>query len=439
MALDQKNIQGDIWPRLPKKSEIFLFCEITNSAKFKEKLSGFSKHLTSAHDAQQILSEISRRKTNGELGPDDIIDAMAVNLACSAKGLKKLEKEDQGDDVFRKGMYNDMVVEGLDREAEWHGEFKGRVVTEEAVQDFVIKVLNPTFKNAPDRSVKYMFAQTGVVLQHECEHFGWADVVSQPLIKGLDKPSSEKLAPPPVKPGIMIVGAEADTANHPAWAKDGSFMVFRRSKQLVPESIQWVTETFKPQATNEKGELMMGALSCLSSRLMGRWRDVVSLEQKPHAYDVMNDVATLMKSNDFDFKDNDDLDDTHAIVRRGIPYGPQTQRTETLSGISMHDRGLLFVSYQSNLRHGFRYMQKEWSNKFSHPAGKDKNYGGAQPGLDPIIGQWAEGDEENNYANVPRLDDPRKLEKIKLERIVIAEGGECFFTSSFSGIKDLCK
>lgn len=81
----------------------------------------------------------------------------------------------------------------------------------------------------------------------------------------------------------------------------------------------------------------------------------------------------------------------------------------------------------------------EWSNKVSYPAGKDKNYGGAQPGLDPIIGQWAEGDEQNNYANIPRLDDPRKLEKIKLERIVIAEGGEYFFTPSFSGIKELCK
>lgn len=73
-----------------------------------------------------------------------------------------------------------MVVEGLDREAEWHGEFKGSrgvihgvfiiaASTEQAVQNFLIKVLNPTFKNAPDRSVKYLFAQTGVVLAHECE------------------------------------------------------------------------------------------------------------------------------------------------------------------------------------------------------------------------------------------------------------------------------
>lgn len=126
------------------------------------------------------------------------------------------------------------------------------------------------------------------------------------------------------------------------------------------------------------------------------WDLGVSLEQKPHSDDAMHDEATvegglkkgsahveLMKSNNFDFQDvqwqdkcpfashirktrprgdrldeNGDLDDTHAIVRRGVPYGPKTQRTETLSGISMHDRGLLFVSYQSNLRNGFRYMQK---------------------------------------------------------------------------------
>lgn len=111
---------------------------------------------------------------------------------------------------------------------------------------------------------------------------------------------------------------------------------------------------------------------------------------------MMNDEATvddglkkgpdhiaLMRSNDFNYHDvqwqdkcpfashirktrprgdhldeDGNLDDTHAIVRRGIPYGPKTQRTETNSGVSMHDRGLLFVSYQSNLRNGFRHMQK---------------------------------------------------------------------------------
>lgn len=73
-----------------------------------------------------------------------------------------------------------MVVEGLDRDAEWHGEFKGSrgeihgvfllaASTEKAVQDFMVNVLNPTFTNAPGGSIRYLFAQTGEVLPHETE------------------------------------------------------------------------------------------------------------------------------------------------------------------------------------------------------------------------------------------------------------------------------
>jgi hypothetical protein len=38
---------------------------------------------------------------------------------------------------------------------------------------------------------------------------------------------------------------------------------------------------------------------------------------------------------------------------------------------------------------------------------------------------------------MPRFDDPSVTEKWKLERCVIAEGGEYFFAPSISGIKDI--
>ena len=75
---------------MPKKTEVFLFFEITNVVEFKEKLNGFTKHVTSAHDAQQILSDIKRRKSNGELNADELIDIQAVNIAFSGKGLKEV-------------------------------------------------------------------------------------------------------------------------------------------------------------------------------------------------------------------------------------------------------------------------------------------------------------------------------------------------------------
>jgi deferrochelatase/peroxidase EfeB len=46
------------------------------------------------------------------------------------------------------------------------------------------------------------------------------------------------------------------------------------------------------------------------------------------------------------------------MLRRGIPYGPLTQNDEKAGGVSQHERGLLFVSYQSSITNGFRTVQK---------------------------------------------------------------------------------
>ena len=48
----------------------------------------------------------------------------------------------------------------------------------------------------------------------------------------------------------------------------------------------------------------------------------------------------------------------HLMLRRGIPYGPVTLNNEKGGGVSQHDRGLLFVSYQSSITNGFRFIQK---------------------------------------------------------------------------------
>ncbi len=64
------------------------------------------------------------------------------------------------------------------------------------------------------------------------EHFGWLDGVSQPGINGLSNPfPGQRL----LDPGLFVFGY-ATTGNPPlVWMKNGSFMVFRRLKQLVPE------------------------------------------------------------------------------------------------------------------------------------------------------------------------------------------------------------
>lgn len=52
----------------------------------------------------------------------------------------------------------------------------------------------------------------------------------------------------------------------------------------------------------------------------------------------------------------------HMILRRGIQFGPEVTTAEANSNASSPDkkleRGLLFVSYQSSVAQGFRFIQK---------------------------------------------------------------------------------
>ena len=54
-----------------------------------------------------------------------------------------------------------------------------------------------------------------------------------------------------------------------------------------------------------------------------------------------------------------DLENDHAvIIRRGISYGPDTTPEEYNAGKSddQHERGLLFVCYQSDIRNGYSFL-----------------------------------------------------------------------------------
>ncbi|OQD83958.1 hypothetical protein PENANT_c014G05928 [Penicillium antarcticum] len=490
MVPNLNNIQGDIWPRLAKKYETFLFFEILDMARFKKELGSFSKYITTAKAACETRGRLYSRKENGE---NNIVETISTNISLSAAGLARLGKTDLGDFIFKGGMYADMVTVGLDRDEEWHGEFKGSRgqidgvfilagSSEDTVNNWIIDVIKPKFAdptiNGEPAASKFLFTQSGAVLnEYDVEHFGWKDGASQPLLKGLDDETTNTKGPGLIKPGYIILGEEGDTEPSPDWAKDGSFMVFRRLRQLVPEFTQWVVKQIGDQA-KDGDKMKLGVISTLSSRLVGRWPDGAPLDLMPGPPEGQEDTykglpedapgqgeehMALTNSNDFDFRDTQwqdrcpfashirkvrpradrtnmdgTFDDTHAMIRRGISFGPLTTNQEKSVGVTTHDRGLLFVSYQANLHNGFRQVQNEWANKISFPPGKARHYDNKQPGLDPIIGQWAKDDDHSNYITMPRYDNPKKVEQWKLERSVIAEGGEYFFSPSISGIREIC-
>jgi hypothetical protein len=70
--------------------------------------------------------------------------------------------------------------------------------------------------------------------------------------------------------GTILLGETGDSATRPAWAKDGSFLVFRQLKQLVPEFDKFLTDNAIVQdgLTPQQGSDLLGA------RMVGRWKSV---------------------------------------------------------------------------------------------------------------------------------------------------------------------
>jgi deferrochelatase/peroxidase EfeB len=99
---------------------------------------------------------------------------------------------------------------------------------------------------------------------------------------------------------------------------------------------------------------------------------------------------------------------------------------ETSTGTSdpNQERGLAFVSYQSQINQGFRFMQQSWANAPSFAPGKSP-----QPGFDPIIGQNNGG---STFANGLFVNSPST--SVTLPDFVVSRGGEYFFSPSISAI-----
>lgn len=320
--------------------------------------------------------------------------------------------------------------------------------------------------------------EIGKALENEqgkqVEHFGFRDGVSQPLIVGVDIPASESQS--------MIVGADnEDRKNNedrfypedfvlfgfkdklePIWgyANNGSFLVFRRLRQYVPEFWQFMSEC--------EGHLNQPPEQ-IAATIVGRWKSGAPLA----SYDSSDPVAPdFSDENDFVYLHNKDTrkvkDDPfgertptfshvrlanprdskprdmthgqtspvanteegakHRILRRGIPYGPAwAKQNRKMNEVNLDqinreaDRGLLFLCFQRDIEMQFEEIQKQWSFYENYPIREQ----GAAPVPDP-------------HAELKRLL-VEAGSKGGFERFVTTTGGGYFFSPSKSGLKNLAK
>jgi Dyp-type peroxidase family len=454
-TLDFDNIQGDILQGLPKKVESFVFFAITNPVQFRQSLKSIIPLITTTAQAIQDNKAIEAHKGKGN---KDLLKLVGTNIAFSQKGLHALGiNDDLGDPIFSAGQLADAsnnfannglsdpgVVTGDKTDPAWEPAFKEDIhgcilITGDTL--ITIHERSTQLDGILGSSVKKIVAPCGAVRpgsEAGHEHFGFKDCLSQPPVIGFRKPNTGE---DPTPPGVILLQEDGDTVTRPDWAKDSSFLVFRKLRQLVPEFNQFLTSHPIP----DKGLPPAQGSELLGARFMGRWKSGAPIDRDPSS-DNPVDAADPNKVNDFNYSDDPaqvkcpftahlrktnpragfpglDAVRIRRIIRHGIPYGPEVDAQEETSGLTLHDRGLLFTCYQSNLFFGFQFLQQNWANNPDFP-----NNGN---GFDPIIGQ------DINDPRTTTGQDPQNVTTSLMlpKAFVVPLGGEYFLSPSISALK----
>lgn len=328
------NIQGSIWPRLPKYYETFLFFKIEDTDAFKTYLRSFADKITTGAQCKKYfvdtddLPQATPGKPRTDIPPEQRKPFEAVNISFSYKGIEKLVMQYKAnkldDELHIRGMYKDLVFEGPDQPERLAPEYKPPpgyhaanddwrvdglfIVTaqtdaklqekiEEVETAFKIGTDSPSIKiaftkegNLRNADGKAKKAEGGKVSLHGREHFGFEDEISQPQIRGLD-PEPRQGEPSSVSPGWIFTGLEGDKAVQPEWATEGSFLVFREIEQKVPEFEKFVKEQSKSMSSFDDG-----TGEKLGAYLMGRWKNGSPIELDPD-----NTKPEHVFANNFDF------------------------------------------------------------------------------------------------------------------------------------------
>lgn len=386
------DIQGDILIGLQKRAQAFFFFEIDDVPGFKLKFGQqILRHVTSmaqAHERESFLDHLREDES------DDLsVDLAGLNVGFTSVGLQKIGFSDPLENSFSASLTEiarlcgdgttasplassapdfptdnarlDGVILLTGRDTDAALSFKARVV------DLLSTTVKDAWPTAPVGQVR-----PAAMKGHE--HFGWKDGVSQPVITELTTAAPPTAA---VAAAEFVIGAGSASIPSPAWAANGSYMVYRCLEQDVAGFADAVAAMAAQHSYNAEE---------LGARIMGRWKSGAPLVAGTHV-DNPAIGADDTKNNAFDFasdpgagcpmgshirKTNPRQQGVPRIMRRGIPFGREI--AEDPNG----HRGLNFVCYQASLSGQFEFIQQSWANSSSF-----------QGGIDPVIGR-----DPNNLA-----------------------------------------
>lgn len=489
--LPVNEIQGDILIGLPKLHEHLIFFEIVDAVKFK----AFLKTL----DITSVQECLDKRQTiadNKAKGVRTLIPTPGLNIAFTFRGLGILGVGglNAASPEFINGMAASQAKLNDSPSGQWtilqpsnslHGVF---IVTGSSHAE-VVDVISLRLVPAAGNGWHLRHEEVGQVRPDPVrghEHFGYADGVSQPGIRGTIGTSGAPLTSSTgtdenqgergqdlLWPGEFIFGypeqkpagplEEAGPPRQPPvpFMQDGAYLVFRRLAQLVPE----FNASVKQASASIGGGADTATPTLLGAQMVGRWKSGAPVILTP-TQDNPSFAEGTIEANNFEFGDDRDglkcpwaahvrkvypRDDvpgnltptnaqvdaaeaftqTHRMLRRGIAFGPEVTADEAKQQQSAGGnltRGLLFKCYNTSIEDQFEFVQQSWSNTI--------NFSQPNSGVDPIIGQSAAplrpflgaAPVSENAANKPQL---------QLRGFVHLQGGAYFFAPSITQLKAL--
>ncbi len=356
--LDIKEIQGNILPGFLKDYVTLLFLRITDPAAFGNWLGALVPFIATTEEvlAFNRLFKEMRRRRGTECAT---VQATWVNVALSYQGLVEIRKNfpaldlDFKDQAFRDGLLqrsrkgllgdpvgtgkegdpDNWVIGGPGKEAHLvlivAGDSRSILLEEVArLEQSVFQFTDPRGRPAPS-GVDLIFRQDGATLVEPLrghEHFGFLDGISQPGVRGKVSPRSfltpdqnprnrnqGKPGQDLLWPGEFVFGYPGQDATKdvprpgqdpllnparraPAWARNGSFLVFRRLRQDVGSFHHFL---------NQVAERFQVPPASVGARLVGRWASGAPVVASPAADDPVlgNDDC---RNNNFEFKEEED-------------------------------------------------------------------------------------------------------------------------------------
>ncbi len=279
-------------------------------------------------------------------------------------------------------------------------------------------------------------------------HFGYTDGISTTTVRG----GPERYPPDhqqPCEPWLFVLLDEAENyfvPEPPELGRNGSFAVFK----MIETDVVGFENFLHSNKDKIDPEL-------LAAKICGRWRNGVPLALSPNTASPSGGISPEQLNN-FEYVNEDGSGDpkglrcpvgahmrrinprgqpvtgqgqpggsnnTHRLIRRGMPYGPAYDPTKPHDGI---ERGLLGYFINSSIENQYEFVLGHWAN--------DSEFAGAvrlpPKSKDPMIGTQ---DSAESIFAIPQPDGAPPIKITRFSSFIATKAAAYCFLPSITAIK----